>query len=156
MLKPILMGSAACAEIADRTATAKTDAAAKSERTRNARNMNVLPVLLLLLSLDRNTNSHEFDRSFATQSSRLSSRTAGASQPSGISSTPVVLFFLRLGYLGPGSRRCRGSPGMTAEVVATRMRWPMRCGKEWSMGHHGSDVGSVGRRERQWSTRRRA
>src|SRR5262245_64850814 len=74
MLKPILMGSATCAEIADRTATAKTDAAAKSERTRNARNINVLPVLLLLLSLDRNTNSHEFDRSFATQSSRLSSR----------------------------------------------------------------------------------
>src|SRR5262245_62655278 len=121
MLKPILMGSATCAEIADRTATAKTDAAAKSERTRNARNINVLPVLLLLLSLDRNTNSHEFDRSFATQSSRLSSRTAGASQPIRDPS-PQWCFFFEVGVLGPGSRRCRGSPGMTAEVVAKRMR----------------------------------
>src|SRR5262245_64966199 len=31
---------------------------------------------------------------------------------------------------------------MTAEVVAKRMRWPMRFGKEWSKVHHRSAGGS--------------
>src|SRR5262249_52065412 len=49
MLKPILIGSAACAGTsADSSANAPAAAAARSERTRNARNINVLPVLLSL------------------------------------------------------------------------------------------------------------